>query len=115
MLLRLDEITDQITRVVLTGALDTQNTEAMALHMSVMAQSRRCLIVDLAEVTMVSSSAIRALIGAAKVTMTRGGKFILSGPSQGVAKVLETTGCDRLMPITTSLNEALLIASTPIE
>lgn len=102
-----EEIDGNVTRVVLVGALDLAGAEQIGLKLSVLAGSRKLLLIDMEGLTFLSSMGIRSLLSAAKTLARRGGKLILVKPSATVHKVLLTTGCDGLMPIASSLDEAL--------
>ena len=107
MHLQSEEIDGDVTRVVLVGALDFAGTEEIGLKLSVLAESRTRLVIDLEKVTFLSSMGIRSLLTAAKTIARRRGKMVLLNPSAIVQKVLQTTGCDGLMPISRSLDEAI--------
>ena len=58
------------------------------------------MVVDLTAVTFLASIGIRALITNAKALQQRGGKMVLFvGENAAVAKTLETTGIDALIPM----------------
>jgi len=107
MQLESEEIDGSVTRVRLVGAPDLAGAEEIGLKLSVLADSRRCLLIELEQFTFLSSMGIRSLLSAAKTLARRGGKLILINPTPTVQKVLLTTGCDGLMPIVPTLDEAL--------
>jgi len=107
MQLESEEITGEVTRVRLTGTMDLAGAEEIGLRLSVLAGSRKYLLVDLEGVSFLSSMGIRGLLGAAKTVLRRGGKMVLIKPNATVEKVLTATGCDGLMPIAGSDEEAL--------
>ena len=107
MQLNTEELSENVTKVILNGSLDLAGAEEIGLKMSVLAGSRKSLLVDLEALSFLSSMGIRTLLTAAKTILRRGGKLILLKPNPTVHKVLLTTGCDALMPITQELDEAL--------
>ena len=107
------ELGDGITLVSLTGILDIKGAEAIDLHLSVLAQSRGHLILDLSGVTYMASMGLRCLVNTARLVHQRGFTLVLLSPTAGVQKVLISTGMDSVMPIHASLAEAEAGVRTP--
>ena len=95
-----------ITKVDLSGRLDTQGTDEIDLKFTAYTANQRAVIVDMTEVSFLASLGIRTLLLAAKTIARRGGKMVLFNPADHVARVLETAGIDTLIPIHRSLSEA---------
>jgi anti-sigma B factor antagonist len=74
------------------GALHDAATRAMEPDLS--------LIVDLAEVTFMSSAGLGALMSLAKMAKEGNGDFHLQRPSPGVRRLLEITGLTDVLPAT---------------
>jgi anti-sigma B factor antagonist len=99
---------DSLRRITLTGRLDIAGTEAIATRFSALcASAERRVVVDLSSVSFLSSIGIRALVGSAKAQQQRGGRMVLVvEANSSVAKTLETTGIDALIPMFTDSVEA---------
>lgn len=96
-----------VTKVILEGSLDIPGSQAIDLKFSVIAGSKKAVIVDLSAVSFVASIGIRTLLTGAKTVQTKGGKLVLLNPQPAVEKVLKVTGVDTLMPIYTDLGAAI--------
>jgi len=72
-----------------------------------MQAGRLFLMVDLAQVTYVSSSGLRVLLVVAKELGQRGGHLVLCCPQPGVTKVLQITGFSEILPLYPSREAAL--------
>lgn len=92
--------------MVLDGKLDIVGAEKIAMPMSVLAGSKKGLIVDLSALTFLASIGIRHLVSAAKAIGRKGGRVVLLKPSAAVAEVLEAAGVTELMSIAKSEAEA---------
>ena len=66
--------------------------------MNVLAGSRSKLLVDMTNVSFLSSMGIRSLLTVAKTISRRGGKVVLLQPNALVTKVLLTTGTQTMLP-----------------
>ena len=99
---------DHFRRISIAGRLDIAGTDAIATQFTALAASApRRVIVDLTAVSFLASIGIRALISNAKALQQRGGKMVLLvGSNESVAKTLETTGIDTLIPMFADAGEA---------
>ena len=70
------------------------------------AGSRALVVVDLSGVSFLSSIGIRLLIKSARAQASRGGKLVLAAPQPLVRKVLETTGIDKVIPLSADVESA---------
>lgn len=102
-----EELAGGITKVILDGRMDIEGAAAVDLKMSVIAGSKKAVLVDLQNVSMMGSMGLRALITPAQTIKGRGGKMVLFGPNETVEKVLKTSGVDRLIPIYHEMQSAL--------
>lgn len=57
------------------------------------------LVVDLARVTFMDSAGLGALIGGIRRVRHLGGDVALASPRRSIARVLQTTGIDRISPV----------------
>jgi anti-sigma B factor antagonist len=101
MAIEFEDVTDTFRRIRLSGRLDIQGTEAISIKFTFLAASApRRVVVDLTEVSFLASIGIRELISSAKALQQRGGRMVLLvGENAGVAKTLEVTGIDTLIPM----------------
>lgn len=67
----------------------------------------RWLIIDLSEVPFMDSAGLGALIGAIRRVREGDGDVAVVSNTAGLNKLLHTTGFDRIVPVTESLEEAL--------
>jgi anti-sigma B factor antagonist len=111
MELRVDQLSEGITRAAPAGRWDVVGAMSIDLQLSVIAGSGRSVIIDLTEVTFLSSMGIRTIITSAKAIALRGARMVLLSPSANVAEVLTTTGIDTLVPIYDDLEAARLAVS----
>jgi len=95
-----------ITRVVLAGRMDIEGATATDMQFSIIAGSKKKVIVDLTSVDFMASLGMRTLIVSAKSIASKGGKMVLLGPQPGVEKVLKSSGVDTVIPIAADLATA---------
>ena len=98
----------ELRHIRLSGRLDIQGTgEIEAKFAALAASSKRRVIVDLSEVSFLASIGIRAIITNAKAQMQRGGRMVLFvGENASVAKTIDATGIDTLVPMFSALADA---------
>jgi anti-sigma B factor antagonist len=94
--------------IKLSGRLDIPGTGAIETKFAALAASaKHKIIVDLTAVSFLASIGIRAIISNAKAQQQRGGRMVLFvGENAPVAKTLEATGIDALIPMFQDLAEA---------
>lgn len=102
-----EELAGGITKVVLEGRLDIENSPAVDSHMAAIAGSRNTVLVDLQNVSFLGSMGLRALVAPALAITGRGGKMVLFRPNEMVAKVLKIGGIETLIPVHYELQTAL--------
>jgi anti-sigma B factor antagonist len=97
-----------ILKINLSGRLDIAGVKDIEVPLAEMvAVADKAVIVDITEVGYLASTGIRALLLAAKDAGKRGKWFAVLHPEQNVAKVLNTTGIDRIIPVHETLPQAL--------
>lgn len=108
MAIEYQDVNEDLRRIVITERLDVAGTDAIATKFAALAaSSERRVLVDLSGVTFLASMGIRALVTNAKAQQLRGGRMVLFvGANAGVAKTLETTGIDALIPMFADAGEA---------
>jgi anti-anti-sigma factor len=101
MPLTYEDTSNEVRRISLSGRLDTVGSEEIAEELaSLAASANRGVVVDLSQVTFLSSMGIRALISAAKARQANGGRMVLLvDGSDVVVRTLEATGVDELIPV----------------
>ncbi|HET6143420.1 MAG TPA: STAS domain-containing protein [Candidatus Acidoferrales bacterium] len=107
MAITTEELAGGITRVVLDGRLDIENSPAVDSQMKVIADGRTSVLVDMSKVSFLGSMGLRALVGPALVIRGRGGKMVLFGPNELVSKVLKISGIDNMIPVHQELTSAM--------
>lgn len=65
------------------------------------------LVIDLTEVSYLSSAGLRVLLVAAKGCRSVGGQAVLVGPQESVSQVLQMSGFDRLLKVFSDRESAL--------
>jgi anti-sigma B factor antagonist len=99
MEMAVEELAGGITKVILRGRFDTTGAVVLELPFNKLATEKRAVMVDLANVSFMSSYGIRVLLVGAKIVNGKGGKLVIHCPDNYVAKVLKTAGMDALIPI----------------
>jgi anti-anti-sigma factor len=112
MEIALEEMSDNIAKVVLRGRFDTTGAVVIELPFNKAVTERRRIVVDLSGVTFLSSYAIRVLLVGAKMAGGKGGKLVILCPEGNVAKVLKTAGTDALIPILATQDAAVAACKT---
>ena len=98
---------DGATVVSLAGELDLYNAEDVrAALLEACADEPAVLVVDLAEVTFIDSTALGALIEARASLGSKDG-FVLASPGLEARRALEISGLDRHFEVRETLEEAL--------
>ncbi|HEX8963527.1 MAG TPA: STAS domain-containing protein [Rhodocyclaceae bacterium] len=101
MAVAFQDIGERLRRICLSGRLDLAATEAVANELAALCASpQRRVVLDMSAVSFISSIGIRALVVNAKVQHALGGKLVVQAAAGGsVARILETTGVDLIVPV----------------
>jgi anti-anti-sigma factor len=96
----ISDVNDKPRRITLTGRLDVPGTEEIVIRFAAAATAGgRRVVVDMTAVSFLGSIGIRALVSNAKALQANGGRMVLFlGGNETVAKTLQTTGIDALIP-----------------
>ncbi|MGD0554612.1 MAG: STAS domain-containing protein [Streptosporangiaceae bacterium] len=95
------------TLVALSGEADVTNSDQLRnLLDTEVAKQPSNLIVDLAGVSFMDSSALHALLRANRALDRQGGVLALVAPQEAVARMLSLTAADRIVPVYRSVDEA---------
>lgn len=95
------------TLVVLDGEADVTNCNALREVLEAeVAKQPRTLIIDLSALRFMDSSALHVILRANRAMDRQGGVLALANPREPVAKILQLTAADQLLPVYASVNEA---------
>jgi len=87
--------------------MDVDGAREIDLKFTTLVATRQAfVIIDLALVEFLSSLGLGTLVRSAKAQMSRHGKVVLFAPQPNVAKVLETTQVDQIVPVLYDFEEA---------
>ena len=101
------DLSDKLRLITLSERLDVQGAEKIEQPLTDRVRGAKGVIVDLKDVTFLSSVGIRVLIANAKALKESAGKLVLVvGENAAVSKTIKTTCADALMPMFKSLEEA---------
>ena len=96
------------TVVVLAGEVDATNSDELyGVLESVVAQQPRLLIVDMSGLSFMDSTGLRMLLRSTRALDQQGGVLALAAPQVSVARVLELTRADQLIPVYDSVAGAI--------
>jgi anti-sigma B factor antagonist len=112
MELRVEQLAGNVTRAIPVGRWDIGGAAEIDLRLSAISGSGRPVIIDVAEVSYLSSMGIRSIVMCAKANRLKGGRLVLSSPAPNVEAVLTAAGIDTLVPIYHDLDAATLAVST---
>ena len=100
MPIEFEDSSEDLRRITISGRLDIQGTAEIDMKFTSLASSSmRRVVVDLSGVSFLASIGIRSIITNAKAQNKRGGRMVLFvGDNTAVAKTLESTGIDSLVP-----------------
>jgi len=107
MELTVEDMPGGITRAVLAGRLDIAGASSVDLKFSVLAGSKKALVVDLAAVSFVASMGLRTLLLCARTMTAKGGRMALASPQPIVDQVLQTSGIGTLIGVYPTLDAAI--------
>jgi anti-anti-sigma factor len=106
--IRCEDLEPNISKVNLSGRLDIAGVQDIELKFTVYTSARRKpVIVDLSEVTLITSMGLGMLITNAKTLQAQGIPFVLLNPQPLVEKVVTMSGLNELLPIEKDLTSAL--------
>src|SRR5262245_39254965 len=100
MELEIKDRSDQITHLAVRGRLDTDGVGKIELQFTSHTVPRgKPLLLDMSEVTFLSSLGLRMLLTVAKALDRRGAKMALLNPQPPVREILRLSGFDQLIPV----------------
>ena len=101
------ERNSELTLLALAGRLDAMGSMEIHTHfMNLATSAGKLLIVDLAQVSIITTMGIRMLLGTVKVLKTENVKMALLNPQPFVAKALRMASLNEFIPILHDEKEA---------
>jgi anti-sigma B factor antagonist len=107
MEMAIEELANEVTKVVFNGRFDIAGAEAVDLKMNVIAGSKKLVLIDMQKVSFLGSMGLRTIVSAARAVRGRGGKIAVFGPDEEVEKVLTMSGVNALVPIHHDMQSAI--------
>ena len=99
-LLRLTlDLEDDVVRLALAGELDVCTAKAVRAQLDALEPGFSRLVVDLRRLTFMDSTGVRLLLDVHDAAGRDGHELVVVNGSRPVARVLELTGVDRLLPL----------------
>ena len=96
------------TVVELAGEVDATNSDELYdVLESVVLQRPRLLVVDLSALTFMDSTGLRMLLRSSRELDQQGGVLALASPQVSVARVLQLTRADQLIPVYGTVADAI--------
>ena len=96
------------TVVVLAGEVDATNSDELyGVLESVVTQQPRLIVVDMSELSFMDSTGLRMLLRSSRALDQQGGVLALAAPQISVARVLQLTRADQLIPVYESVADAI--------
>ena len=103
-------LTDRVTKVALSGRLDTAGVDRVETKfLAICAASGSHALVDLSAVTFMASMGIRMLISASRAMTLRKTKLVLFAPQPMVGDVLNHTALADIIPIAPDEKSAIAL------
>jgi anti-sigma B factor antagonist len=99
MPIAIEDLDGKVTKVVLSGRIDVAGANEIDMPMSVVAGSRRAVVIDLSAVEFMASMGLRSIVLTAKSITSKRGKVVLLSPQPAVEEVITVSGVDDLIPI----------------
>ena len=99
MPIAIQELDGNVTKVVLSGRIDIAGAHEIDMPMSLVAGSRRAVVIDLSGVEFMASMGLRHMVVCAKSVASKRGKVVLLSPRPAVEEVITVSGIDQLIPI----------------
>ena len=104
------DLGNSVTRLKLAGRLDINGAAMAEIPITLAAKNCQRLVIDMSEVSYVSSLGVRHLVMAAKTLERTGGRLVLFSVTGEVAEILETMAITDIIPMAASESAALELA-----
>jgi anti-sigma B factor antagonist len=107
MPIAIEDLDGTVTKVVLSGRIDIAGAHEIDMPMSIVAGSKRAVVIDLSKVEFLASMGLRSIVVSAKSIMSKRGKVVLLAPQPAVEEVITVSGIDTLIAICRDEAEAI--------
>jgi anti-anti-sigma factor len=105
--MQIETLESGFSLIRLEGRLDMEGVQAIDNRFSFATTTQKAtILIDLSEMSFISSLGIRLLMTSGRAQKSRGGQIALIAPSPEVREVLETSGVPYLLPIFDDLPSA---------
>jgi anti-sigma B factor antagonist len=105
---------DRVTIVKVTGFVDAVTASTLAEALAGQLQAgNACLVVDLEQVEYMSSAGLRVLLGTLKDARRQGGDLRVANAKGEVRQILEMSGFTNVVPIHSTLADAVCSYEVP--
>ncbi len=110
----IEQLADGVKKISLSGRMDIEGTEQVALRLTAETAMNRALVVlDLSALEFMASVGIGAVVRSAKALRLRGGNIVILNANPPVALVLQKTGIDAIIRMASDLPSALQAVQLP--
>ena len=107
-----DSGNDSTARIALTGRLDIQGAETIALPLATLSGAKQNVVIDMSGVSFIASIGIRHLVSASKALTRRGGRLVLLNLTAPVTEVLQMAGIIDMVATATSEDQVRALIGT---
>jgi anti-anti-sigma factor len=107
MPIAIQDLDGGVTVVTLSGRIDVAGAREIDMPMSVVAGSRRAVVIDLTSVDFLASMGIRSLVLAARSIARKRGTCVMFGPIDDVRGQLEASAIDTIIPMFDTFDDAI--------
>lgn len=107
MPITIQELDGNVTKVILSGQIDVAGAHEIDMPMSIIAGSRKAVVIDLSAVDFMASMGLRSIVVSAKSIASKRGKAVLLSPQPQVEEIINVSGIDTLIPIYRDEAEAI--------
>jgi anti-sigma B factor antagonist len=101
------ELNGNITVVTISGRVDSVTAATMEAELAKIVHENKRMVLDLKDVTYMSSAGVRAIVEILRTAQKSGGGIKLACISDSVAEVLQTVGMMELLRSYPSVDEAV--------
>ncbi len=103
------DIENGIKTVVLSGSMNVQGALDLEPRFNEIVKTTDKVIVDLKDVSFLTSLGMRILVMSNRSLDAKGGKLVLVNPQALVEKALKTAGVDTIIPIAPDMSAAVAL------
>lgn len=103
------DIENGIKTVVLSGSMNVQGALDLEPRFNEIVKTTDKVIVDLKDVSFLTSLGMRILVMSNRSLNAKGGKLVLVNPQALVEKALKTAGVDTIIPIAPDVSAAIAL------